>query len=70
MRALANEADTDQDGRYSEDELTALTKAKIAALATELGYEGITTSLTKDEMIAAFLAAQGQPEEAEEEIEE
>lgn len=52
-------ADTDNDGEYSEAELNALTKAQIAELASALGYEGITTSLTKAQMIAAFLAAQG-----------
>lgn len=56
---LADSADTDQNGKYSEEELNALTKAQIAALASELGYEGITTSMTKAEMIAAFLTAQG-----------
>ena len=53
-------ADTDRDGRYSEAELTALTKAQIAELAILSGYEGITTTMTKTEMIAAFLAAQGE----------
>ena len=45
-------------GGYSENELSAMTKAQIAELAVELGYEGITTSMTKAEMIAAFLEAQ------------
>lgn len=35
-----------------------MTKAKIATLASELGYEGVTSDLTKAEMITAFLAAQ------------
>ena len=52
-------ADTDNNGSYSEEELNALTKARIAELAAALGYEGITTSMTKTEMITAFLAAQG-----------
>ncbi|MBR3348712.1 MAG: hypothetical protein IKG55_01400 [Solobacterium sp.] len=56
--ALANEADANNDGEYSEEELNALTKAQIAALAAELGFEGVTTNLTKAEMIAAFLEAQ------------
>ena len=47
------------NGGYSEADLCAMTKAEIAALAVELGYEGITTSMTKSQMIAAFLAAQG-----------
>lgn len=53
-----NTADTDSDGRLSENELNALTKAQIAELAAELGYNGVSTSQTKAEMIAAFLAAQ------------
>lgn len=56
MRSLA---DTEDDGGYSEEELSAMTKAQIAELASGLGYEGITTSMTKTEMIAAFLEAQG-----------
>jgi hypothetical protein len=51
-------ADTDNDGTLSEEELTALTKAKLLALASELGYEGITSSMTKAEIIAAILEAQ------------
>ena len=35
-----------------------MTKAQIAELALELGYEGITTNMTKAEMIAEFLSAQ------------
>ena len=50
----------DDDGRYSEDELNALTKAQIAELAASLEYEGITASMTKAAMIEAFLAAQGE----------
>lgn len=56
---IALTADTDSSGDYSQSELEALTKAQIAALAAELGYEGISTSDTKAEMIAAFLEAQG-----------
>lgn len=51
-------ADTDSDGTLSQEELEAMTKAQIAELAAELGYEGILTSMTKAEMITAFLAAQ------------
>lgn len=51
-------ADADGNGKLSEAELNALTKAQIAALAEELGYNGISTSTTKAEMITAFLAAQ------------
>lgn len=51
-------ADADGNGKLSEAELNAMTKAQIAALAEELGYNGISTSMTKAEMIAAFLAVQ------------
>lgn len=51
-------ADSNSDGRLSQEELEALTKAQIAELAVESGYEGIVTSMTKAEMITAFLAAQ------------
>ena len=36
-----------------------MTKAQIADLAAELGYEGVTTNLTKAQMIEAFLTQQG-----------
>lgn len=45
---------------YTQEELESMTKAQIAELAAELGYEGVTTNLTKAQMIEAFLAAQGQ----------
>ena len=51
-------ADTDSDGTLSQEELETMTKAQIAELAAELGYEGIVTSMTKANMITAFLAAQ------------
>ena len=44
---------------YSEAELSAMTKAEIADLASALGYEGVSTSDTKAVMIATFLDAQG-----------
>jgi len=56
---LVAEADTDGNGLYSAEELNALTKAQIADLASGLGYEGISTNLTKAQMIEAFLTAQG-----------
>lgn len=43
---------------YTQEELENMTKAQIAELAEELGYEGISTSTTKAQMIAAFLSAQ------------
>ena len=55
---LTDAADSDSDGRFNEEELNALTKAQIAELAAELGYSGISTSMTKAGMITAFLAAQ------------
>lgn len=44
--------------QYTQEELEAMTKAQIAALAAELGYEGVSTNLTKAQMIEAFLMAQ------------
>ena len=44
---------------YAQADLESMTKAQIAELASELGYEGVTTSLTKVQMIEAFLTAQG-----------
>ncbi len=53
-----SEADTDQDESLSQAELEALTKAQILAIATEKGYTTVNASMTKAEMITAFLAAQ------------
>lgn len=53
-----DEADTDDDESLSQAELEALTKAQILAIATEKGYTTVNTSMTKAEMITAFLAAQ------------
>lgn len=44
---------------YTQANLESMTKAQIAELASELGYEGVTTNLTKAQMIEAFLTAQG-----------
>lgn len=49
-------ADSNNDGLYSEDELNALTKAQLLALANELGVEGVTTSQTKAVIIETILA--------------
>lgn len=35
-----------------------MTKAQIAELAAECGYEGIKTTMNKADMITAFFAAQ------------
>ena len=43
---------------YTQADLESMTKAQIADLASELGYEGVSINLTKAQMIAAFLAAQ------------
>lgn len=53
-----DEADADESGDYDEEELSALTRAQIVELAESLEYEGITSNMTKKQMIAAFLAAQ------------
>lgn len=48
-------ADVDNDGTYSEDELTALTKAELLALASNLGVEGVSTKSLKADIITAIL---------------
>lgn len=48
-------ADSNEDGSYSEEELTALTKAQLLALASELGVEGVTSSMIKADIISAIL---------------
>lgn len=55
--AIEAEADTDEDGTFTEEELTALTIAKIKALAKEKGYT--ITETTKAAIIAEFLEQQG-----------
>ena len=52
------EADTNDDGTYSEVELKALTKAQLLELADALLVEGVSSSNTKAEIIAAIVAAQ------------
>ena len=51
-------ADANNDGAYSEEELTALTKTQLLTLAETLNVESISASNTKAEIIAAILAAQ------------
>lgn len=51
-------ADADDSGDYSEDELKALTKGQLLELAESLGVEGVTSANTKAQIIAAILAAQ------------
>lgn len=48
-------ADSNEDGSYSEEELTALTKAQLLTLANELGVEGVTSSILKADLISAIL---------------
>ena len=48
-------ADSDEDGLYSEDELNALTKAQLLALASELGVEGVSSKNIKAEIVTAIL---------------
>lgn len=48
-------ADSDEDGLYSEDELNALTKAQLLALASELGVEGVSSKSIKAEIVTAIL---------------
>lgn len=52
------EADANEDGEYSEEELTALTKAQLLSLCETLNVEGVSSSNTKAQIIAAILAAQ------------
>ena len=52
------EADANNDGEYSEEELTALTKAQLLTLAETLNVGSVTSSNTKAEIIAAILTAQ------------
>ena len=48
-------ADSNEDGSYSEEELNALTKAQLLTLASELGVEGVTSSMLKADIITAIL---------------
>lgn len=51
---------TESDGVYTQQQLEAMTKNQITALAADLKYtlEGINSNSTKAELITAFLAAQ------------
>lgn len=48
-------ADSDEDGSYSESELNALTKAQLIALASDLGVEGVSSSMLKADIVSAIL---------------
>ena len=52
------DADANDDGEYSEEELEALTKAQLLELAETLSVGGVSSSNTKAEIIAAILTAQ------------
>lgn len=54
-----NEPEETESVVYTQEKLSEMTKAQIADLAAELGYEGVTTNLTKAQMIEAFLSQQG-----------
>ena len=54
-------ADTDSNGKYSDDELNALTKEQILNLAESLNYEMTKTKAdTKEEIVAEFKTKAGQ----------
>ena len=48
-------ADSNEDGSYSESELNALNKAQLIALASDLGVEGVSSSMLKADIISAIL---------------
>lgn len=48
-------ADNDEDGFYSEEELSALTKAQLLDLAKELGVEGVSSNSLKADIVTAIL---------------
>lgn len=56
-----SEADTDDDGQLSNEELSALTIAQLRALAEEMGIT--LTQTRKANIIAEILAAQEETEE-------
>ncbi len=61
VEELVDDNDTTDDTlikTWTEEELLAETKATIAKMAELLGYTGIDTSMSKADMVAAFLEAQ------------
>lgn len=52
------DADVNEDGVYSEEELSALTKAQLLTLAETLGVTGVSSHSTKAQIITAILAEQ------------
>lgn len=53
---IEEEADADESGLYTQEELTAMTIAQIKVIAADNGYR--ITQTTKANIIAEFLAAQ------------
>ena len=49
-------ADSNNNGEYSEEELSALTKAELLSLADELGVTGVSNSNLKADIINAILS--------------
>ena len=52
----SDDADSDQDGELTEEELKALTVAELRAVAADAGYE--VTKTKKADIIAEILTAQ------------
>lgn len=44
-----------EDNSYTEDELSAMTKAELLVLANELGVEGLSSKNLKADIVAAIL---------------
>ena len=58
MGEVTVKLDTDGNGKYSKEELEAMTVEQIKAVAESLSYE--ITKTKKDEIITEFLTAQGE----------
>lgn len=54
----SDESDDEIIKVFTEDELKAMTKATIFEMASLLGYSSVEMSMSKSEMISAFLTAQ------------
>lgn len=49
-------AGSDNNGEYSEEELSAMTKAELLTLANELGVTGVSSNNLKADIINAILS--------------